>query len=270
MNTNQNQDVADDCVETDREALIASGVTDYCNQVCGGGNCGTGPLCQYGIDSKTHMPPAKKSPSELADDAFGAYDFGDGVEVTDTSGWEYSTPGLERSRKVFVETTQEDDGPAPRWVLTFTVRFNAGDGSIAEAYAIDDKGQIWGCLPGRENEKPAFVRDHHILQPSGRFITDKTGRKIAEMFQPGDSVAEQEAYKRRLVGSFNQLPSLIGVLLRADADGRLSQVLYSEGISDAFEDVLKESLEAIGPEGVAEMIQRYEINEASVQPYLAQ
>lgn len=35
----------------------SSGVTDYCNQVCGGGNCGTGPLCMYGINAETHMPP---------------------------------------------------------------------------------------------------------------------------------------------------------------------------------------------------------------------
>ena len=50
----------DYCVETDYDALVASGVTDYCNQVCGGGNCGTGTLCQYGIDEKTHMPPRKR------------------------------------------------------------------------------------------------------------------------------------------------------------------------------------------------------------------
>ena len=43
--------------ETDAAALRASGVTDYCNQVCGGGNCGGAGLCQYGIDPNTHMPP---------------------------------------------------------------------------------------------------------------------------------------------------------------------------------------------------------------------
>lgn len=43
------------------EALIAEGITDYCNQVCGLGNCSSqrGPLCQYGIDSMTHMPPQR-------------------------------------------------------------------------------------------------------------------------------------------------------------------------------------------------------------------
>lgn len=70
--------------ETSAEALADSGVTDYCNQVCGGGNCGTGDLCQYGIDHKTHMPPTKrnvfleitdsKSMSIEAPDAIGGAD----------------------------------------------------------------------------------------------------------------------------------------------------------------------------------------------------
>lgn len=47
----------DTITETDASALRASGITDYCNQVCGGGNCAGAGLCQYGIDSKTHMPP---------------------------------------------------------------------------------------------------------------------------------------------------------------------------------------------------------------------
>jgi DNA (cytosine-5)-methyltransferase 1 len=32
-------------------------VTDYCGQICGGGECGTGPVCSMGIDPETHMPP---------------------------------------------------------------------------------------------------------------------------------------------------------------------------------------------------------------------
>ncbi|WP_341744734.1 hypothetical protein [Azonexus hydrophilus] len=47
----------DTFTETSAAALRESGVTDYCAQVCGGGNCGGAGLCQYGIDSKTHMPP---------------------------------------------------------------------------------------------------------------------------------------------------------------------------------------------------------------------
>lgn len=36
--------------------LLHEGVFDYCNQVCGGGECGSGPVCLYGIDAATHLP----------------------------------------------------------------------------------------------------------------------------------------------------------------------------------------------------------------------
>ncbi len=80
----------------------------------------------------------------LADKAFESYDFGKGVMVTDTSGWEYTTPGHERTRKVYVETEREDDGPAPRWALTFTACFDPATGALTRAYASDEKGNIWG------------------------------------------------------------------------------------------------------------------------------
>lgn len=32
-------------------------ISDYCGQVCGGGQCGTGPVCSNGIDPETHLPP---------------------------------------------------------------------------------------------------------------------------------------------------------------------------------------------------------------------
>lgn len=83
-----------------------------------------------------------------ADKAFADYDFGSSVVVTDSSGWEYLTPGHERSRKVYVETEREDDGPAPSWALTFTVLFDPVTGDLTEAYALDDKGQKWGSMPG--------------------------------------------------------------------------------------------------------------------------
>lgn len=84
--------------------------------------------------------------SDLADKAFANYDFGEGVMVTDTSGWEYTTPGHERTRKVYVESAPEDDGPAPRWALNFTVRFDPSTGELADAFALDDKGQKWGSV----------------------------------------------------------------------------------------------------------------------------
>lgn len=36
--------------------MAKDGITSYCQQVCGGGQCGTGPICQNGIDPQTQMP----------------------------------------------------------------------------------------------------------------------------------------------------------------------------------------------------------------------
>ncbi len=36
--------------------LARDGITSYCDQVCGGGECGTGTLCMMGIDPETKMP----------------------------------------------------------------------------------------------------------------------------------------------------------------------------------------------------------------------
>lgn len=104
-----------------------------------------------------------------------------------------------------------------------------------------------------------------ILKPSGRFITDEQGRKVAEIFQPGDSPAEQEAIKRRLLGSFNMLPAMVGVLLRLDKDGTLRQALDNEGMSDAYADVLLESVKVLGDEGVALVAHRYELDPAVIR-----
>lgn len=87
------------------------------------------------------------SQASLANLAFEAYDFGQGVTVTDTDGWQYTGPGGQtRSRSVYVET---DENSSPTWRLTFTARFDPETGALSEAYAIDGKGQIWGGLPKR-------------------------------------------------------------------------------------------------------------------------
>ena len=67
--------------ETSAAALRESGVTDYCNQVCGGGNCGGEGLCQYGIDSKTHMPPEATVCSESDEQAENIIGGPDDAEV---------------------------------------------------------------------------------------------------------------------------------------------------------------------------------------------
>lgn len=111
----------------------------------------------------------------LADDAFSRYDFGEGVTVTDTSGWEYSIPGNERTRRVFVETEREDDFAAPRWTLTFTVRFDRITGALCEAYAIDFKGQIWGSTGTHQTEQDFTV----LFEVSVTASTPETAAKFA-------------------------------------------------------------------------------------------
>ena len=84
--------------------------------------------------------------SAAAELVFMEFDFGESVEVVDSSGWNHSTPGHEWARKVYVETAQEDDGPAPRYTLNFTVRFNEDDGTFVEAVALCQEGNEWGFM----------------------------------------------------------------------------------------------------------------------------
>ncbi|MDR5799079.1 MULTISPECIES: hypothetical protein [Caballeronia] len=121
----------------------------------------------------------------------------------------------------------------------------------------DGEKCIKSVFQPQAQEQP--VEKPMMLTPSGRFITDDRGRKIAEMFQPGDSPAEQEAIKRRLVGSFNALPSIVGVLIRADKEGTLTRALYNEGITDAYDEALGQAVQALGAEGIAMVAHRYEL-----------
>ncbi|CAB3753991.1 hypothetical protein [Paraburkholderia humisilvae] len=98
------------------------------------------------------------------------------------------------------------------------------------------------------------------LFPSGRFITDGDHRKVAEMFQPGDSPLEMEMIKRRIVGSFNALPGLVGVLMRADKESALWQAISKEGIADSYAIALSEAVIALGDSGIAEVAHRYELD----------
>jgi DNA (cytosine-5)-methyltransferase 1 len=45
-------------------ALQEEGIDSYCMQVCGGGQCGIGPVCHMGIDQDTHLPPMYVNPQQ--------------------------------------------------------------------------------------------------------------------------------------------------------------------------------------------------------------
>lgn len=138
----------------------------------------------------------------LADQAFQDYEFGDGFEVTDTSGWEYSTPGFERIRKVYVEAYGRDGAPDRKYHLTFTVRFDA-NGAIKEAYAIDSKGQIVGSMPDQQSK----VLDSFSYQLLGRLQQDcdyylGAGNRCKKHLWAQDEAAQVEKMREL----YNQLP----------------------------------------------------------------
>lgn len=108
------------------------------------------------------LPEPLEADLEAAEKAFGDYDFGIGVEYVDSDEWAYTRPGNEMSKKVWVETEQEDDGPHPRYELTFTVRMDRATGLVAEAYAIDQKGQIWGSMPNRKLPQKATAESETV------------------------------------------------------------------------------------------------------------
>ncbi|QCT95424.1 hypothetical protein FEV13_00290 (plasmid) [Stutzerimonas degradans] len=37
-------------------SLRQEGISSYCGQICGGGSCGAGQLCSFGINSESQMP----------------------------------------------------------------------------------------------------------------------------------------------------------------------------------------------------------------------
>ncbi len=44
--------------------LRADGIESYCQQICGSGYCGTGPVYQYGNDAATELPVGFYPPLE--------------------------------------------------------------------------------------------------------------------------------------------------------------------------------------------------------------
>ena len=158
--------------------------------------------------------------SVLADQAFQDYEFGEGVEVTDMSGWEYSTPGFERARKVYVEVYGKEGAPDRKYHLTFTARFNPADGSLAEAYAIDDKGSIWGSMPERKVVVSAEVHSddltHEVTFDAAPYLAQASDKEIKELSAcgwggdlPADEVAEFFQGKNREIDAlFEHLHSV--------------------------------------------------------------
>lgn len=84
--------------------------------------------------------------------------------------------------------------------------------TVASIDRIAAKAESMKPLQSAPGTLAQFEEQSLTLVPSGRFITDGQGRKIAEVFQPGDSPLEQCALKRRIIRSFNGFPILATAL----------------------------------------------------------
>jgi len=84
----------------------------------------------------------------VAEQLFGSYNFGNHAMFDGVDGWQYETPGNERSRKIYLANDKEE--PATVEKGTFTVRFEPGTAIVEEAYAIDAKGNIFGSCDRHE------------------------------------------------------------------------------------------------------------------------
>lgn len=89
-------------------------------------------------------PGLDEARSESAEQIWLQYDFGtDGVG--ESQGWERTIPGEEWTRRVYLESDEQDvdeDSEA----ATLTIRFAQGSTLIEEAYAIDANGNIFGSI----------------------------------------------------------------------------------------------------------------------------
>lgn len=84
---------------------------------------------------------------DAADEAYQGYDFVRQVESH--SGWETEVPGDETYRKVFLEN---GDGDTEQ--VNFVVSFARNSARIVDVYAIDSRGNIFGCraAEGTDND----------------------------------------------------------------------------------------------------------------------
>lgn len=79
-----------------------------------------------------------------AQEAIDGYDFGSDVEVIGMDGWDRTDPGDEWCRKVYVESEATREINEGSIAVTFVVRFEPSGHRVAEAYAIDHGGNIFG------------------------------------------------------------------------------------------------------------------------------
>lgn len=107
------------------------------------------------LDEADHRPTATRTLIDdrraAADAKFEAFDFGDGNDVEDADGWEYTNDGDEMTRKVYFRHAEHPDADSERG--HFTVRFENRSDVISEAY-----GSLNGAIFEDRVEVPAGPR----------------------------------------------------------------------------------------------------------------
>lgn len=88
---------------------------------------------------------------EVLDKVFSYYDFGNWI-VEETSGWEYTKPGREYTRNVYVVHEDDQDKDIDTTLMHLTVVFKDNNSAeLEEAYVIDGNGNIVGSFEAGAN-----------------------------------------------------------------------------------------------------------------------
>ncbi len=98
-------------------------------------------------DGGSPQPEITEKELELAEQAFGEYEVGPGMEYVDSDEWSYTIPGLELTKTAWFDFAPSDDVTDERLEVTFTVLIDSVTGRVSDARAVDRRGEIWGYLP---------------------------------------------------------------------------------------------------------------------------
>ena len=100
----------------------------------------------------TCKEPGDTDRRAAADRALEHYDFGGAVEATD--GWESLRPGRCMTRRVYL--ANEETPESATVACWFTVVFQHASADVAEAYAINEHGNVFGRLAASGDDASAF------------------------------------------------------------------------------------------------------------------
>lgn len=137
----------------------------------------------------------------MAEQALEAYNFGEGVSVAGASGWEYYAAGHERACAVYFDKIGKDGKETPFTQLGFTVRYDPQTGAIAEAFADDAYGRVFGFLPEGQLEK--LNADSGIVMAEPLAARAVVVQRFKTRDLTGDSLATAARIAERSTGAIS-------------------------------------------------------------------